>query len=375
DWWTKTEYPPVSMNTGLTIATVSDDTPPLGDTNRSACRSAVSAGFGTNNQMPDAVKEVVIDVTTDYISDKLPSLYRVFAITREYCQAKSPAGILCGVTDSPEIQVIKQAASESNTPVVAFQHGGNYGYNWADKLRFGDLKVPDVFCTWGKGVTDHLQNRVETLGTSTELTTLGYAKTDLKPAEGERKQPSESDTLLYVATGLRGDVNYGPGYWHDDTEYYRYQRTLFENLELVDVSEILFKPHYKDKVSNPITKDVDSEFDIQTVRSKDLTNHLPDADVVLIDYPSTTLLETMLAEKPIVYLDIGWYQWVSEGKQLLSDCVYWINQGDRGWQQALERSVRRALETGPKGSYQSFLSRYSDPEVDFSSLDDRLFET
>jgi hypothetical protein len=217
-----------------------------------------------------------------------------------------------------------------------------------------------------------METHTEWFDLSTEPVTLG---TDASNLEMLTSEPllEQDPTIIFCSTGFRGDINYGSYFYYDDIEYYQHLCEVITTLADVDGFDLICKFHPKDKIWNPLADELRSNTAVNVYYQDSFSELLPEADVVLIDYPSTTLLDTLLAGKLLVYLDIGWWLWMPEGKKRLENCVYWVDKDSIDWRQKLVDAVDTAVTNGKKGEYREFLQAFCRPEYDAGQLSERLF--
>ncbi|MEA5388454.1 hypothetical protein VB779_16395 [Haloarculaceae archaeon H-GB11] len=196
----------------------------------------------------------------------------------------------------------------------------------------------------------------------------------LDPASvtGEAHVGSDLDrpTIMYVSAGLHGHNRTGPHFWKDDITYHEHQFELARTLVAAGDYDIVFKLSPKRGSGNPIEDRLaDASLDdrIDIVRDTPFSRAVERADVVVMDRPTTVFLESMLLNKYIVCLDLGWFRWFEDTRRLVEDSVTVI-ETDGAWQQALTAELRDVFETGGEQSYVSLINEYCRPEYTPNAL-------
>lgn len=355
DWWTNWQVDPVSLRTGLGVKLSQlRSSGFLENWSESNVRKMIkNAWVVADNDLSEPVSHALKSRLEQFALDRIPMLASLYQRAVQYFRKRQPVAACCGGTTGDALQIITQAAREVGVPVVSFQHGGNVGYVVLHCLFTSDLKVPDIVCTYGNGVSETLEKQTKDYGFSTKVVTIGCQWQELQAMfqfgkrKHSRSQPvglhvgTNKRILLYVATGLLGNGRHGPHYWYDDTAYFIHQIELVSLLMKQAEFEIIIKLHYKDKVHNPLKNYVrDHGLDkIRVAPKQRLSTTLPTADMVLIDWPSTTLLEALAMNKRVIYLDLGLLKWIPEACNLLKRNVYWIDKKE-GWQDLVLRALK-----------------------------------
>jgi hypothetical protein len=179
----------------------------------------------------------------------------------------------------------------------------------------------------------------------------------------------QSPSLLYVLTGFLGDARYGPNYWYGDTNYLLHQIDVVNHLDGLSNYQVLVKGHPKSKVRNPLDQHIKEKTGghVKLVSNENLQEILPQSDVVLIDWPSTTLLETMIFNKPLIYLDLGWLNWDKNGKQSVKAVVEWVDKENVDWKLQLNKALQLMGER-EEIDYSGFLEEHAHQYLSSSEL-------
>lgn len=355
DWWTNWQVGPVSLRTGLGVKLPQlRSNGFLENWNESKIREMVEGAWVVaDNDLSEPVSHALKSRLEQFALIRIPMLASLYQRSVQYFRKRRPVSACCGGTTGDALQIIAQAARQVGVPVMTFQHGGNVGYVVLRGFFTSDLKVPDIFCTYGDGVSETLDKQTKDHGFSTKVVTIGWrwqgqqAMYRFGKRKQSRSQPvglhagTNKRILMYVSTGLLGNNRHGPHYWYDDTAYFIHQTELVSLLMKQTEFEIIIKLHYKDKMYNPI-KDYVKDHGLDKIRimqKQHLSTVLPKADLVLIDWPSTTLLEALAMNRRVIYLDLGLLKWIPEARNLLKRNTCWIDKKE-GWQDIVLQALK-----------------------------------
>lgn len=329
------------------------------------------------------VRRVFVDRLEVYASDRVPLLAQFYSRALRYLSSRRPRAVLTGVLTGDGAQVIRQAAEETGVPLVCFQHGGNYGYIDLPHLAASDLRA-SILCVYGPGVAEILGEQANGMSREVDVESVGRPP-EVRVRRGGSQPNRVSDRenvkrLVYVATGFVGDMRYGPNYWYDDTAYFLHQVQLLRVLaKTPGFTTRIVKLHPKDKLENPLADHLRDEdrtvFDVR--REGTLDDFLSPSDVVVLDWPSTTLIEVLEAGCSVVYIDMGYVEWIPEAMALLQQGA-WVIEKERSWEDRLRTALRAAAagsESSPTGKTSTFLKRYACQRYEPDSVLRRMLES
>lgn len=233
------------------------------------------------------------------LSQNFPSLY-----LENYCEARDeavklspaiPAVIVSSVgwySASEPFKFLSAEASERGSRLVAVQHGSLYGMSRYKAGERYESSVGDSFMTWGwagQGVGS-FQNLP-----SPKLSSLLSTRS---------RKPSmrKAETILFVSTGhplyLQRFQSMPTG--HQWTSYVAWESRFLEAVPENLRSAILFRPYMRDfglAMRNRFSRRF---AEIRWESGLPFYQRLKRSDMVVIDYPGTTALETLVANVPVV---------------------------------------------------------------------------
>jgi len=201
-----------------------------------------------------------------------------------------------------------QAAHSAGIPVITWQLG-SYGYMGQPITIYNDIMDADALFVFGEGVVEKYAESARRLGTqliplgSTSLEALGKRKPRRKVKRFVPLNP-EKKVVLYVLTNFYQNNLYialPPPF--SDNHYWRTQRTILDTLARHQDYTIVVKTHpshtHRETPLRWYAREKgfgNCRFIRDECSFKDL---LPLADVLVIDLPSTTLLEALTTSKPM----------------------------------------------------------------------------
>ncbi len=237
----------------------------------------------------------------------VPKMWQSLLQARLQLQRKRAGVIAMAVPWEPEDYGILQAARSLGIPTVTFQHGGFIGYCEDTMLDMTDLRNADFRIVYGEGTRDYHQQRARSrLAPDAEVIAVGSSRLDsLREASPRAKKirnkmrfrPSEQ-LVVYVPQVL-------PFNWYMCRENYLaapYAELLLKVADIISQNKrhkFLYKPFpgSPDPVAAIIEKNCPR---CTVVTDIPVTDLLQAGDAIIIDLPSTALLEALLSKKPIL---------------------------------------------------------------------------
>lgn len=314
-----------------------------------------------------AARRVLVRRLDWFVTRRVPYLVDLYTRARHYFEATKPLAFLTGASSSDASHTLSRAAKNSGVPHVVFQHGGCYGYCQLPTINHSDLQVASIFAAWGDGVVEDLKIQKPDPPRPTVLNCGWPGGTELRFGAATQGPPSyrESPTaaVLYVTTGLHGNLRYGPHHSPNDLRYVDMQVDVIDTLSTLGLGEIWVKLHYKDKTTNPLRMRTKQGGDrgVRILQEGPFTDLLPMASVVLLDYASTTLLQALAAGRPVVLLDQGVHEYSRRGERALRSAARLVRRSSPSWKEELAAAVRDAHSMGPLAGSEHFLNLYGEP--------------
>lgn len=201
---------------------------------------------------------------------------------------------------------VAKVAHNNGIPVITWQHGA-YGAMYHPIIDYLDLISSDFHFVFGEGVAE--QYALSAKKFKTELISIGSSTL------GEMMECSKEDsiidtkkTILYITSGGYHNNLYISCYPpFSDNLLWQTQKAIIDIFEKYNEYSVIIKLH-----PGTIFKDIDlgayadtKKLDeIKVIKNeKTVVDLLPLADIIIIDLPSTTLLQAITTNKPVfVYM-------------------------------------------------------------------------
>lgn len=219
--------------------------------------------------------------------------------------------VLNSITFDYSAYVVKQYFIGQNIPVVCYQHGSVwYDKKITQKVDLHDMVSTTVLLTYGDAVSQaysqsDLKNHPEIISTgSIGLDNLSVFKKTSRYVTNELK-------ILYVITGYNKNAWYcGFSPPMSDRIYYREQFTIInglieivQNYSYISVTIKLHPSNYKGIGDDPPWIDnLLKKRNIYLKRYPSFSEMINNYDIIIIDSPTTTLLEALTSKAPIFVL-------------------------------------------------------------------------
>ena len=222
------------------------------------------------------------------------------------------------------------AARSMHVPVALYQHGGFLGYCEHIGWDILDFSLADYTFVYGDGVRRYVLEREQR--TSAKLAkpiAVGSPRLDIvRRGIDERRRASirrklqrgtSKPLVLYVPTNFPGYTRQLCCDSYPDVPYYEMQEQIFRLFAAHPEVQFVYKA-FVSAVPNPIKRALKSICPSASwIVSPALTELIWTVDTIIIDHPSTAVLESVLSPAPlIVYADRNCLRLKEEAKGLLS---------------------------------------------------------
>lgn len=274
---------------------------------------------------------------------------------------------------------VAQAAHNCGIPVVTWQHGA-YGAMNHPIIDYCDLISSDVHFVFGNGVAEqhnkpaqHYNTKLVSIGSSTLVQLMKNKNSDTKLIT----QNMEKKVILYVSTALRRNANYiSEPFLFSDNHFWNVQKKIISVLGQYENYDVIVKLHPAVDYNSPIQAFamecnirncifVSNEFTVPELLSK--------SDIVIIDLPSTTLLQATTTNNPI-FVYTGYLQFDDNAKKLLKQRAFCSDDID-----VFIKEINDYLSTGKLDCFinlddQEFLEQYGITPLD-GNINERAAKT
>ena len=373
DWWTHFDFNPITKNSLLPITierfNIDDTDLPLLN-NKIVNQILVESN---NDVLP--ITQVISQKIQEYWQHNRSHVLLMYLRATSYFQKYRPVVAQCGTADTYRHQIMRQAAQAQKIPFISFQHGGAYGYVETEWIKLSDLRA-DFYAGFGATGCSYLNDLSRSGNCNTKAFPLGWYygkkiadKTVSNQSLVNRINQTSPTKILYIPTGLIGNMRYGPNHDLDDTEYCIKQIDIIETILQIPNVELTVKIHPKDLNPNPIPGWINEKNNprLKFATVGKLTEILEGMDLAILDVPTTALIEIFATGTPLIYLDLGVMKWVDKAEKLFRKTTPWIEM-KTGWQENLTKTTSEALKTRTLNPYLNpflaeYASLYYEPQV------------
>jgi len=364
DWWVRDTFDPVNFPTFKSINFKRSNSTSINFKPGNIPNHLLNDLITVNNQKP--LINILYKCFKSFYKYRIPYLLSLYLKAESYFKTYQPIAIISGTTDPDRIQTIHQAAKINKIPLISFQHGGAYGYTETKWMQLSDLRA-DIYAAYGEKSCEYIQEFAKSLNMPTKLINIGWqnGKEISKKRNYSKQLKSNHKTckkIIYVPTGMMGDNRYGPN--HDqmhDTKYCLEQIEIIQILSKTPNTETIVKLHYKDKIANPIEDFIkNSNFtNIKVIKYCNFVELLNEADIVIIDCPTTVIIESLASCKNVIYINLNIVKFTNEGETLLKESVLWIEK-NKDWKNNLQKSINKFDHLSKDNTIgNSFLQHYA----------------
>ena len=260
----------------------------------------------------------------------VPQMWRLYHYALEALDASVPSCVITPLcAPRPREPAFLHAAKRLNIPRIIYQHGGFVGVCEFTVWENVDLANADWELVYGEGVAKYLnRRRLLYYDYRAQPLVVGSSRLDAlrdkyasKRAETTRARlgiKSTETMILYIPTILRGYNAYMCCNDYPAVSYSELQASVIELFRRFGDFRFIYKT-FDDTVENPIHQIIrDSCPNVLNVTHPPLTDLMWAADAIIVDFPSTGLLEVLLTDKPlVVYADRNALRMFPEAKQML----------------------------------------------------------
>ena len=232
--------------------------------------------------------------------------------TSELIKKKQLKGVLFSINPTAVSKSIARAAQQSGIPVIGWQHGDT-NYKPTPSVVLNDLLVCDLFLSWGEGASRNRREVARELTLERNQKNVGSASLDrlaslpapdcFKVLKKIGIKHISRPIIVYATTMyyLSNTYNFAYPPWSDNN-IYSTQKKIIKQLAALKGTKII-KLHPTPFYALPVLDEYCQSFaqqNVWTVRNAiDASSLFSVADAIIIDAPSTTLLQAIACKKPV----------------------------------------------------------------------------
>ncbi|MDP6543327.1 MAG: hypothetical protein QGH60_05005 [Phycisphaerae bacterium] len=257
-----------------------------------------------------ALLDVVAENVRTFLRIGLTEALHAYRQTRRTLTRESIDVMLASTMGNPDDLGMVLACRTEDVPVVIWQHGSYAMFDPHTQPGYYDLRDADHFFAFGEGT-----NRAfAAVGRKwdTQIATVGSAPLDQIASEAAatlRRAPSRRPTVLVPLRGLNIPI-IGDSYqsYPQDLYWRELQQMLVTFARFPQLQFVLKLYPANTPFDNPI-RDFLKTRGIKNIRLQHLrgfTTLLPEADLVVLDWPYSTLLEAVSTSVPVICYRKHW---------------------------------------------------------------------
>ncbi|HTY53453.1 MAG TPA: hypothetical protein VMB35_09715 [Methanomicrobiales archaeon] len=283
---------------------------------------------------------------------------------RERLARIRPRAVLCGTKSGWRDQLLARCAEEEGVPVVSWQHGAQ-GFFRAPMMQYVELRHSSVHLCFGGKVRETIRREFGGEAPREVVPVGSYQLQELASSRG----PGYADPdILYATTSYLGNYLYTGGIGEEvfrDIDFWETQKAILTALGMGG-RETVFKLHPGDTPSGHLQGFLAAKGfpNITVVRGeRSFTDLVRNAGTVVLDCPSTTLLEAIAAGCDVLVL-LRHVRLTSDARALLRKRAYIAD--DREEFTTLLGKYLRGEKTGqdPDPTDKGFLEAYGVHRLD-----------
>ncbi len=273
----------------------------------------------------------VIEPKLKYFIQKAPLIcVNTYSKTKKLIKKSGTKAILFSVLSTPISKCAAVAAHNCGIPVINWQHGA-YGYMNQPMMPYNDMYEVDNLFVFGEGVKRKYDNET---GKKTKIIPIGSAHLDElgKIIKLSQKAKSKIEKSLYVTTNFYQNNLYVamPPFFSDNLFWLTQKKiadVLGKNKSQNHTIKIHDNINYKQTPLVAYSSNMQYK-NLNFIRTKPTFSELiPNTDLIIIDWPSTTLLQSLTSNKPIFVFG-GHFKIDENAKKLLKRRVYFSEDLD-----------------------------------------------
>jgi hypothetical protein len=250
-----------------------------------------------------------------YFDEVVPCIVQVFDRVQSLFRELKPVAII-GTAMSWLTKTVYEAAKNASIPTIVFRHGASGGYmmmnSAAPFIHYqNELRWADYVFTFGEGDNRYYnafypKKKAQTVAIGSAI--LDDLRRQIKRASRERLAKKfgldpQRPIAIYCPTSMDGNMRAAPNRSRSPERSFRIEQEIAHIAGEIPHVQCIFKLHVASPYwpVSPIGDYIrDKQLENCIVITADLKVLLPVADFFITDYPSTTFLEMLVTEKPIL---------------------------------------------------------------------------
>jgi hypothetical protein len=219
-------------------------------------------------------------------------------------KSKKIHALIASTFTSFSAHTFSRAANSLNIPIISWQHGA-YGYFNQPMIAYNDLMSSEVHLVLGKGVSEKYSPQAKEF--KCKIVPIGSATLDSmlqNKSTNNYKKVSGENNVLYITTNFYQNnlyISFSPPF--SDNHLWITQKTIIETISRNDGYNLTVKLHPSTFYREPPLKKYSKEEKLKKCAfigdEIRLIELIYSSDLIVLDFPSTTLLQALTTKNPI----------------------------------------------------------------------------
>lgn len=234
----------------------------------------------------------------------IPEQWGIFQRTRQRYEMQKPKATVLPILRNHYERGVFAGLRSLGTSTVIHQHGGYVGTCECPSVDSNELWQADFDLTYGEGVTEYLEERrSKNKQIFARPISVGSARLDVLRAglPTPRKTFTRPQVLLVPNTILDPNRYLDCGAVPEMTES-EIQAEMVHIAHDFPHYRFIYKPFYDQRATPAVALASEKGSNCQVDTKTSLTRLLAKADLIILDFPSTALLEALATRQPIIVL-------------------------------------------------------------------------
>lgn len=249
--------------------------------------------------------EKIISILSQVVSES--EIY--YNVSQAFFKEKQVKGLLVSLQATHEYRAVIQAAKDLEIPVMSWQHGG-CGYSYHPMIVEAEFRDSDIHLVFGDEVKkSHMNTCLTANYICPEMVVIGSSGFDEEFSSIQKSEKTKNikKVILYITEKFEFNLYYN-SIPRDSTEicdiFWDIQSKFLNFVADNQDYEFIFKFHPAESNGEP-GKSYAKDKNIKNIRfivnERTIQELLPSADVIIIDFPATCILEVLLTKKPVFF--------------------------------------------------------------------------
>jgi hypothetical protein len=288
-------------------------------------------------------RSIIDPFLEDLFANQLPSALRAYDALKPIVQKRAP---VFGLTGTVNLGLVERSRMEVirnfGAPLITYQEGAGYGTFVTPIYDYTEMKSGDYFLAYGDGIPQYY--REAGIKVKNILVTGSPHQDAVRRRLSKQERPRTIRRIMYVGTVVEDNILHCPNNGFLATAYFSTQLRLLRALcTLPSTVEVIAKPNPHDEM---LVQAITHLPELCRVRleTRCFEDVLNDADLFILDFPSTVLLSCVSTRAYIFLLmEEGVASFTKSQENSLEKRAWIFHSFD-----ALEEMIRSSVVCAPQ---------------------------